>query len=558
MQLVNKLNSIVSNSKIAIYALFLFLYELFLLARSPWFFSNQPWAEMAEDFIPVSMEQFPRNLFAADAGYVPIAQRFISWSIHVIGIPLEYQPLVMTQVAITSTAFFACTFAFPEFRDIGIKTRDRFAIALAFIFLLDFETKTYVNFSYFVAVPIIALSLQKIANPTSRLPGWAWLAVLFAVSKPALYPVVAILSLIVFSKWKSQRVAWKFFSISLVLGALAQTLLLLGNRGEQEKWNAVDAALYERIFAVPFYFLGQVGRSVLFGINFNSSFWAICTGAAFILTFVILVRGITAKFVSVYLFSTAFLTTAFNVLILGSFWPTDLSALTWEPVTRHVAIGIFLVLIAVTILLRELPERLSSSQNSALKSMTQVLLVAYLVIYVFVPHGRAMNAPVIGNAKWELVSSAAGKDNCLPIDPFGWVFGNECESDANLFTWDSQISMRRIQQSPFALEIPTNKNLNIHGIGLFLNSKSNVDCRENWATLEVQRSSKTFRIEPATLVQAPARTQLVYFQFPEIFDASQSGRVKISLITNCSADIGLGESGDPIVLKVGTRVNDNY
>jgi hypothetical protein len=148
----------------------------YLLWLQPdWISSGEMYAEMATNYFRYAQSpDLLVKLFALDAGYIPLPQRLIAALVNLLGFKAAAVPYIYTWLAILLPAFMVGVFCSPVFRPLVRSDAARFIIALIILAVADFETRTFVNFTYFgifFCAIVAALALMPEADDA---PWWAW------------------------------------------------------------------------------------------------------------------------------------------------------------------------------------------------------------------------------------------------------------------------------------------------------------------------------------------------------------------------------------------------
>lgn len=215
------------------YALFFaiaLLYPLYQLALNPdWMLGGQMWAEMATNYYAnAAADTWAQRLFALDAGYFPIPQRIIAAICASLGVPSVSVPFVYTWSATILTGIIVSTFTLPVFRAVLRPDTLRAIVTLTVLLVADFETRTFINFTYFGGFLAVTVTALALALGKEDVPRWVWIVPVFFLSKPAV--LAALPAMIAVAFVAGNRFRW-IALVSFVLGS-AQTIRLLISRSE--------------------------------------------------------------------------------------------------------------------------------------------------------------------------------------------------------------------------------------------------------------------------------------------------------------------------------------
>ena len=160
------------------FALCIALYVCYLLAMQPaLLLDGEMWAEMATNYYAnAQAPSLVARLMSTDAGYIPLPQRLLALLFHALALPASSIPYAYSWTAILLTAAMVGSFCLGPFRRVVQSDGLRLLVALSVLALADYETRTFINFTYFAAFFILILSaLALVSDKMDAPPGWAWL-----------------------------------------------------------------------------------------------------------------------------------------------------------------------------------------------------------------------------------------------------------------------------------------------------------------------------------------------------------------------------------------------
>ena len=165
-----------------------------LFLSGGWLMSGGMWAEMSSNYYPVTqMHGLPAALFATDAGYIPLPQRLIAYAGRTLG--AQAIPFYYSLSAMVLGGLCLASFCHAIFRTLIPSDAIRFLLCIVFCCIPDFETRTFINFTYLGIVYLGALVAVSLIPDGGDAPGWAWFAPFLMLSKPvtlALVPMIVI------------------------------------------------------------------------------------------------------------------------------------------------------------------------------------------------------------------------------------------------------------------------------------------------------------------------------------------------------------------------------
>ena len=136
------------------FALCIALYVCYLLAMQPaLLLDGEMWAEMATNYYAnAQAPSLVARLMSTDAGYIPCH----SASSPCCFMPWRYPPPAFhtpySWTAILLTAAMVGSFCLSPFRRVVQSDGLRLLVALSVLALADYETRTFINFTYFAAL----------------------------------------------------------------------------------------------------------------------------------------------------------------------------------------------------------------------------------------------------------------------------------------------------------------------------------------------------------------------------------------------------------------------
>jgi len=188
MTSVDKLNMSSTSTRGNLAFLFVVIfYILHQLTLQPnWVLGGEMWAEMATNYyLNAESPSLLTKLFATDAGYIPIVPRIIALIGNQINIPATFTPYFYTFTALILSGMMVGCFCLSIFRKLLLSDSLRVVIAISVLMVADFETRTFVNFSYFSAFFIAIVTSLALKDKFEEVPWWAWLIPICIISKPA-------------------------------------------------------------------------------------------------------------------------------------------------------------------------------------------------------------------------------------------------------------------------------------------------------------------------------------------------------------------------------------
>lgn len=232
-------------------------YSVYLLLRQPgWTFGGGMWAEMATNYyVNSNAPSILTNLFSTDSGYIPLPQRIIAYLGSILKIPDFFISYYYTWSGILITSCMVGAFCLAPFRELVRSDCLRFICSIVILLVSDFETRTFINFTYYAAFFIAVTTALAMVQKDKDCPWWAWAIPLLIISKPAVLSALpAMLLAALFSKSR-------FKLITLFAGLLcAVQLANIYFNFSAGPFNPVNNfSTLEKIVSAGKYFIGFLG-----------------------------------------------------------------------------------------------------------------------------------------------------------------------------------------------------------------------------------------------------------------------------------------------------------
>jgi hypothetical protein len=266
------------------------------------------------------------------------------------------------------------------------------------------------------------------------------------VSKPA---VLAVLPAMVVTAVVSRR-RFRWITAVSVAAALVQAAVLAHSASNGPSlMQKGDSSTVEKLFAAVKYSLGMLGRLLVgpgssLGVH-AWMFWGIGF-LALSLAAVALLRARAAALVVIGLSLVGF-TMLIDSFTFGAVFTRDLAILATPGFDRRfmvavigamfVAAGLFAAVAEVAARRSEADLRPRVRQLGArvVPGLAVLAFAVWFALSGWVHYGAAINrpfgVPVAGISQWEQMSGRLDRGDpvvCVPIDPFGWVAGRNCNA----------------------------------------------------------------------------------------------------------------------------------
>jgi len=428
-------------------------YGLYLLAmQSAWVLGGEMWAEMATNYYPnAASPSFVVKFFSTDAGYIPLPQRILAAVGNALHLPAAAIPHFYTWTAILATAAMVGAFCLTPFRQVVKSDFLRFFAAISILLVADFESRTFINFTYFVAFFVAIISALAFVQKSDEVPWWSWSIPVLMLSKPAVLSALPGMILVAFFSKKRFR----SIAIVVVVFCLAQILRMVFSHSAGAFVVAHEISLLDKLWAATKYSVGFLG----------AFFAGKATSAASVDLYRPVVFGVPLLGICIYVFlkvrinacalifvglGLLVFNVVLNVFALGDLWNLDMQRLVGVPLYRHIIVGYFGVILIVVGLIEAFGFWVSSQSNAAAFGLNAILFLFWFEASGWADSlenlNRAPMSPVIGNSQWQkmALSVDSGSTVCVPIDPLGWMYGRDClllNSDIN---WGKRFEYREL------------------------------------------------------------------------------------------------------------------
>ncbi len=447
-------------------------YSLYLSVMQPeWVLAGGMWAEMATNYyVSANYPSLLVNLFATDAGYIPLPQRIIAYIGSSLSLPATAIPYYYTWSGILITASMVGAFCLSPFRLLIRSDHLRLLTSISILLVADFETRTFINFTYFSAFFVAIITALALVQKNEQCPWWAWLIPILMISKPAVlstFPAMILVALVSKSRFR-------LITISVVLLCIAQFVNIYISHSAGGFSTVQTFSTTEKIIATGKFFLGLLGVFST-GTHTAPEFYRPIWLGVFALLLTVLIIGKKRTNASALILtglSMLFFNVLLNAFALSDAWNIRMENLLSVPLYRHIAVGYFGVILVMTGMIGACV-RLGKLNRSALAPALAPLLFLLWFFYsgwfTFASKiNQAPTFPTIHNSQWqEMAPAIASSDSiCIPIDPLGWIFSKNCSNLTPEVSFGSPIEYRPLvrQKEHFSIVITppasiANKNL---------------------------------------------------------------------------------------------------
>lgn len=436
--------------------LFIFLTYFFITllinfyTQKNWLFAGEMWAESATNYFEIANSNLGivSKLIATDFGYIQFIPRLIAWIGFQIDFDYKFIPYLYNLAAPLISTFMVGIFCLNDFRKIIRSDFLRFVISIFIINSLEWETKTFINFSYiFTFYILIVCSLEVVA---SKKRNFAIIFPLLILSKPAVLstiPIIFITSLFGSKKFRLISV------ISILLG-IFQIISLYGNIDNFGNKN--DISIFLKILATGGYFFGLIGNYFIGPEFFQNKYFSFSFGIIIFFTSLFLIYRYkkNSNILIAYSYLIIFSSILINSFGLSNKFNINMGYLSDYIINRPLTIS-FLFSILVFFSLINIFE-----ENYKKKYLILIGLI-WLVMngtinYIF-QHSKEPNIPRTKVSNWKKESNKINNgDYCILLNPFGWIYSKKC-SIKNICVTSNEIQCGRSWSNPKFVKIEKNK-----------------------------------------------------------------------------------------------------
>jgi hypothetical protein len=544
------------------YAIIILAGIVFNFLKFPHFLlKGSMWAEMGVNYFPnAKSNDILTKLFSTDSGYIPFGLRIISALYSLLEIPTVVIPFLYSITAILGTGLMVGFFCLKRFRVLVESDFLRFIICLFITFAADFETRTYINFTYFsvffIFINLVMFYKQEIKNYVF----FSFPVLIF--SKPILLSFLPLLFFVFFSMKRTLVQKTTFLLILLV--TVIQSLTIIRSNSQNKFQQDTTITLLSKVRNIFVYFFG------LFSVPFNEFFKTnlsikILLGISFVLLSIYIANRAKNQLSKLTYFAifSLFMISIVDCVAISNTFGSNFSLLFGLPLFRYlipiVDIGILLLTSTVlngwSLLVSKpiFPVSKAIKQNFGNLFLVSILIPATLIS---VKNIHEPTAPTLFNSQWGKMASLydSGKPVCIPIDPAGWTLERDCRllnSDLNwmYFGGFSQSLLVKANVG-YSINIPKSNNWNeLQAVGILLKPSSVTDSMIlSSLTIKMIGGGETH------LTQVDASNSSGFLLFFNLDEPVQVSKIK-TLSFQSSRDMNLGhlsQSSDlPAVLWYG-------
>jgi len=446
-----------------LFILTVFLYSLYQAAMQPgWVLGGEMWAEMATNYFPnANSGSYVTKFFATDAGYIPMPQRIIAFIGNLFAFPASSIPYFYTWSSIILTAMLVGVFCLTPFQYLIKSDFLRFIIVLSVLIVADFETRTFINFTYYVTFFAAIITALALVENSEEIPVWSWFLPILMVSKPTV--LSALPMMIVVSLISKSRFRWiVILTVILSIGQFIQ--MLISHNSGVMALQSNKITLGEKLIATIEYFFGLLGK-FLFGSIFPENKYFLIVLGILSFSFIIFLLKKARKRANA-LIIVGILILFFNILlncfVLNIEWNTDMAKLSTFSLNRQIIAGFFGSILIISGIIGNLSE-------TTKKYFSPIMGVIFFTVWFFLSGwfsfgiriSHEPTSPMLNNSQWQNLASTISSSEpvvCVPIDPFSWgggIYGRNCSLLNPEMNWGQEYRKVDKYDENFMLEVMT-------------------------------------------------------------------------------------------------------
>lgn len=418
---------------------FLFYYQ------KEWILGGEMWAEMATNYFPNSHSQhWLVRLFSLDSGYIPLPQRIISLLVASLGFSVWMVPYAYGFAAFAFATAMVAVFCLKPFRNVVESDVLRFLVACCILLSVDFESRTYINFTYFVAFFAVVLSVLCCVDTDNPPPWYVYSLPFWMLSKPA---VLAALPMVILAGMLCKS-SFRMVAVASTLVSVVQVLILKMNQADTGFAPKVAVSGFDAVLAAFYYGIGFLAKFAISVDLVAGS--ALKIGGALLVASLLLAwwrRGKGAGFLILGGLSLIFGNMLINCFAISNDWGLDMSRLNIGNVYRHLNVAFFGSVLVVAGVVCAVFGGFGRISIVAVSSILTLGVFSYWVYHteqlLKVGQNMAMPPfPLVHASHWQGLSDVIDSDApvCVPVNPYGWVYkrnclklGREIDSGTHLF-----------------------------------------------------------------------------------------------------------------------------
>jgi len=423
---------------IALFFSAIIFYSFYQAAMQPnWVLKGEMWAEMATNYyLNANASSYIQKLFSTDAGYIPVPQRLLGLIGDKLNLPAATIPYFYTWSSIFLTGALIGSFCLYQFRALVKSDALRFSTVLCVLMVADFETRTFINFTYFSAFFIAVLTALALADNSRDVPWWSWFIPVLMVSKPAVLAVLPVM--IIVAVVSHSRFRW-IVLISVVLCLVQFVQMAISSAAGTMPFRVNDITVAAKIWAAIKYFFGFLGGYTIGHSSHLASSYLILIGIGvfFFGGCLVYFKRTSSNAIVLVGLSLLFFNALLNTFALSDTWNLDMERLHGIPVYRHIIVGFFGCVLFICGVASSLTNNRSLLEKKYFDEVGGAIFLIWFIVTGWLSFAGSINkeplSPTLGSSQWQVMADAidAGASPiCVPINPWwkgaNWMYQRDC------------------------------------------------------------------------------------------------------------------------------------
>lgn len=417
----------------ALFALvFVIHFGYVLYYQKEWLLGGEMWAEMATNYFPNSLdESWQKRLFSLDSGYVPFPQRIMSLIFAFLGLSAQQIPHAYNWASMFASTGLVAVFCLRPFRQVIEGDLLRFLVCCCVLLAVDFESRTYINFTYFVAFYAAVISLLCwVRRADQPVPWYAYALPFWMFSKPA---VLAALPVVMAAGFFA-RSKFRLIAFASVAVCAVQVWILKSSQAGSGFAPKVSVSGPDAVLATLGYGVGFLAKYVC-KIDLVSSPALIVGGLALFSSLVLFfVRKERVERLLMFAgLSLIFGNMAINCFAISNDWNIDMTRLEVGHVYRHLNVAYFGAVLFVAGVIGVVCGSAGGRWSPVVPRIVMFLLFCAWVSQTEQLKRAKANLlmppfPIVYASQWQQMAKVIDSRSpaCVPVNPFGWVYKRGC------------------------------------------------------------------------------------------------------------------------------------
>lgn len=447
-QFENNLNE--DRRPLVLFNFVIIFYILFMLLMQPtWVLSGEMWNEMATNYYSnANAPSYLQKLLSTDAGYIPAPQRLIAIIGNLLNLPATSIPYFYTWSSILFTGMLVGAFCLAQFRKIVKSDFLRLFSSIAILLVADFETRTFLNFTYFATFFVSIITALALVDNSEDTPWWAWFIPVLMVSKPAVLAALPAMILVAFvSQFRFRLIV--LVSVVLSFGQLLQLFLSM-KAGVMPYRSADISFIFQLLETVKFFLVFFGGFIIRPSTPLEQLHLILISGCILsVCTYLMVFKRSSANALIAVGILLLFFNALLHTLTLPDQWRTSNNWLVRDiPIYRYSIAGFFGCVLVVC------GAACSITNNNALNFRFKLIGGTGALFFAawFLGVGwltfagkinKAPSFPHLNSSQWQTMAGAidAGTSPlCVPINPWwktsNWMYQRNCRLLKTTPAWE--------------------------------------------------------------------------------------------------------------------------